>query len=49
MDHLEYKLLLAIGHPAPSKLLSKLMVARNLPVPPEGRTVASICTTDLSK
>ena len=39
----------AIGHPETSKLLRKLMVARNLPVPPEGRTLASICITDLCK
>jgi hypothetical protein len=39
----------AIGHPATSKLLRKLRVARNLPVPPEGRTLASICITDLGK
>jgi ankyrin repeat protein len=39
----------AIGHPETSKLLRKLMKARNLPVPPEGRTLASICITDLCK
>jgi hypothetical protein len=39
----------AIGHPGTSKLLSKLMMARNPPVPPEGRTPASICITDLGK
>ena len=39
----------AIGHPETSKLLRKLMVARNLAVPPEGRTLASICITDLCK
>ena len=45
MDHFEH----TIGHPDTSKLLSKLMMARNLPVPPEGRTLASICITDLGK
>ena len=39
----------AIGHPETSRLLRKLMVARNLPVPAEGRTLASICITDLCK
>ncbi|MEJ0036132.1 MAG: ankyrin repeat domain-containing protein [Gammaproteobacteria bacterium] len=39
----------AIGHPETSKLLRQLMVARNLAVPPEGRTLASICITDLCK
>ena len=39
----------AIGHPETSTLLRKLMKARNLPVPPEGRTLASICITDLCK
>ena len=39
----------AIGHPETSKLLRQLMKARNLPVPPEGRTLASICITDLCK
>jgi ankyrin repeat protein len=39
----------AIGHPETSKLLRQLMKERNLPVPPEGRTLASICITDLCK
>jgi ankyrin repeat protein len=39
----------AIGHPETSKLLRQLMKARNLAVPPEGRTLASICITDLCK
>jgi ankyrin repeat protein len=39
----------AIAHPATSALLRKLMMARNLPVPPEGRTLASICIVDLCK
>ena len=39
----------AIGHPETSTLLRQLMKARNLPVPPEGRTLASICITDLCK
>jgi hypothetical protein len=39
----------AIGHPGTSKLLSKLMMARNPPVPPEARILASTCITDLGK
>jgi hypothetical protein len=39
----------AIGHPDTSKLLSTLMVARNPPVPPEARILASTCITDLGK
>ena len=39
----------AIAHPQTSELLRKLMVARGLPVPAEGRTLASICVTDLCK
>ncbi len=39
----------AIGHPETSALLRKLMVARKLPVPAQGRTLASICITDLCK
>jgi ankyrin repeat protein len=39
----------AIPHPDTSALLRKLMVARGLPVPTEGRTLASICVTDLCK
>jgi ankyrin repeat protein len=39
----------AIGHPETSKLIRQLMKARNLAVPPEGRTLASICITDLCK
>jgi uncharacterized protein len=39
----------AIAHPATSALLRKLMLARNLPVPPAGRTLASICIVDLCK
>jgi ankyrin repeat protein len=39
----------AIGHPETSALLRKMMKERNLPVPPEGRTLASICVVDLCK
>jgi uncharacterized protein len=39
----------AIAHPETSALLRKLMKERNLPVPPEGRTLTSICITDLCK
>jgi uncharacterized protein len=39
----------AIAHPETSALLRKLMKERNLPVPPEGRTLASICVVDLCK
>jgi ankyrin repeat protein len=39
----------AIGHPEASALLRKLMKSRGLAVPAEGRTLASICITDLCK
>jgi uncharacterized protein len=39
----------AIAHPQTSALLRKLMIARGLPVPAAGRTLASICVTDLCK
>lgn len=39
----------AIAHPETSALLRKLMVERGLPVPEEGRTLASICITDVCK
>ena len=39
----------AIAHPETSALLRKLMKERNLPVPPDGRTLTSICVTDLCK
>jgi hypothetical protein len=39
----------AIAHPETSALLRKLMRERNLPVPQDGRTLASICITDLCK
>jgi len=44
---------LAAGRPpaasavADAAMLRKLMLARGLPVPPEGRTLASFCVTDL--
>jgi hypothetical protein len=39
----------AIPHPETAALLRKLMKERGLPVPAEGRTLASICVTDLCK
>ncbi len=39
----------AIPHPTTAALLRRLMKERGLPVPPEGRTLASICVTDLCK
>lgn len=39
----------AIAHPETAALLRRLMKERGLPVPPEGRTLASICITDLCK
>ena len=39
----------AIGHPESSALLRRLMKERGLPVPDEGRTLASICITELCK
>ena len=37
----------AIAHPDTSALIRKLMVDRGLAVPPEGRTLDSICITDI--
>jgi ankyrin repeat protein len=39
----------AIAHPETAALLRRLMKERGLPVPAEGRTLASICVTDLCK
>jgi ankyrin repeat protein len=39
----------AIPHPDTAALLRKLMTARGIPVPPEGRTLESICITDICK
>ena len=39
----------AIPHPETAALLRKLMKARGIPVPPEGRTLQSICITDICK
>jgi len=39
----------AVPHPETAALIRSLMVERNLPVPPKGRTLASICVTDLCK
>ena len=39
----------AIAHPETSALLRKLMTERGLPVPTQGRTLASICVVDLCK
>ncbi len=37
----------AIPHPETAELLRQMMKERGMPVPPEGRTLASICVTDL--
>ena len=39
----------AIGHPETAALLRRLMLERGLPVPAEGRTLASICITEICK
>jgi hypothetical protein len=39
----------AIAHPLTASLLRRMMKERNLQVPPDGRTLASICITDLCK
>src|SRR3974390_2800515 len=39
----------AIAHPQSSALLRRRMQRRRLPVPAEGRTLTSICVTDLCK
>jgi ankyrin repeat protein len=39
----------AIAHPETAALLRKLMLERGLQVPPEGRTLESICVTDLCR
>ena len=39
----------AIAHPETAALLRRLMLERGLPVPPEGRTLESICVTDLCR
>jgi hypothetical protein len=39
----------AMAHPETAALLRKLMLERGLSVPPEGRTLESICVTDLCK
>jgi uncharacterized protein len=39
----------AIAHPETSALLRKMMKERKMAVPEEGRTLASICVTDLCK
>ncbi len=39
----------AIAHPETSALLRRLMKERKLPVPEDGRTLASICIVDLCK
>jgi uncharacterized protein len=39
----------AIGHPDTAALLRQMMKDRGLAVPPEGRTLASICITDICK
>lgn len=39
----------AISHPETAALLRRMMKERGLPVPAEGRTLASICVTDLCR
>jgi ankyrin repeat protein len=39
----------AIPHPETAALIRRLMVERGMEVPPEGRTLESICVTDLCK
>ena len=39
----------ALAHPETAALLRKLMMDRDIPVPPEGRTLESICITDICK
>jgi len=39
----------AIAHPETSALLRKMMKERNMPVPEEGRSLASICIVDICK
>jgi uncharacterized protein len=39
----------SVPHPETAALLRKLMKERGLAVPPEGRTLASICVTDLCR
>ncbi|HUN73938.1 MAG TPA: ankyrin repeat domain-containing protein [Steroidobacteraceae bacterium] len=39
----------AIPHPETAALIRHLMTERGLPVPPPGRTLASICITDICK
>jgi len=39
----------ALPHPEAASLLRKLMTDRGLPVPPENRTLASICITEVCK
>ena len=37
----------AIGHPETAALIRQLMAEAGLPVPPEGRTLDSICIVDI--
>jgi ankyrin repeat protein len=39
----------AVAHPETSALIRKLMIERGLEVPPEGRTLDSICVVDICK
>jgi uncharacterized protein len=39
----------AIAHPETSALIRRLMEQRGMPVPPPGRTLASICITEICK
>jgi ankyrin repeat protein len=39
----------AVAHPETAALIRKLMTERGLPVPPEGRTLQSICVVEICK
>ena len=39
----------SIPHSETAALLRKLMMERGIPVPPEGRTLESICITDICR
>jgi ankyrin repeat protein len=39
----------AVARPETARLIRKLMMDRGMPVPPENRTIQSICVTDICK
>jgi hypothetical protein len=39
----------AIAHPETAKVLRELMIKAGLPVPPEGRTLESLCIVEVCK